>query len=76
MKKEYSAVSPSMARMETYGFSWMDFVTAIPSPPVCCDDLQAGWQNQCVPAVLSVLYRKQRGLFREPVRCEQEGAFL
>lgn len=32
MKKEYSAVPPSMAKMETYGFSWMDFVTAIPSP--------------------------------------------
>lgn len=32
MKKEYSTVPPSMAEMETYGFSWMDFVTAIPSP--------------------------------------------
>jgi hypothetical protein len=32
MKKEYSAVPSSMAQMETYGFSWMDFVTAIPSP--------------------------------------------
>src|SRR5512143_11045 len=32
MKKEYAAVPPSMAAMETYGFSWMDFVTAIPSP--------------------------------------------
>lgn len=32
MKKEYSTVPPSMAKMETYGFSWMDFVTAIPSP--------------------------------------------
>lgn len=32
MKKEYSAIPPSMADMETYGFSWMDFVTAIPSP--------------------------------------------
>lgn len=32
MKKEYAAVPPSMERMETYGFSWMDFVTAIPSP--------------------------------------------
>ena len=32
MKKEYSVIPSSMARMETYGFSWMDFVTAIPSP--------------------------------------------
>ena len=32
MKKEYSAMPPAMANMETYGFSWMDFVTAIPSP--------------------------------------------
>ena len=32
MKKEYSSVPQSMAQTETYGFSWMDFVTAIPSP--------------------------------------------
>lgn len=32
MKKEYSVVPDSMRQMETYGFSWMDFVTAIPSP--------------------------------------------
>jgi flavin reductase (DIM6/NTAB) family NADH-FMN oxidoreductase RutF len=32
MKKEYVTVPPSMESMETYGFSWMDFVTAIPSP--------------------------------------------
>lgn len=32
MKKEYSAIPESMRDMETYGFSWMDFVTAIPSP--------------------------------------------
>ena len=32
MKKEYTAVPQSMADMETYGFSWMDFVTAIPAP--------------------------------------------
>jgi len=31
-KKEYSAIPESMRTMETYGFSWMDFVTAIPSP--------------------------------------------
>lgn len=32
MKKEYSMIPESMKGMETYGFSWMDFVTAIPSP--------------------------------------------
>lgn len=32
MKKEYSDIPSSMRKMETYGFSWMDFVTAIPSP--------------------------------------------
>jgi Conserved protein/domain typically associated with flavoprotein oxygenases, DIM6/NTAB family len=32
MKKEYKSIPPSMEKMETYGFSWMDFVTAIPSP--------------------------------------------
>lgn len=32
MKKEYSAIPETMKKMETYGFSWMDFVTAIPSP--------------------------------------------
>lgn len=32
MKKEYSALPLSMKKMNTYGFSWMDFVTAIPAP--------------------------------------------
>lgn len=32
MKKEYSSIPNSMKDMETYGFSWMDFITAIPSP--------------------------------------------
>jgi hypothetical protein len=32
LKKEYSVIPSSMVKMETYGFSWMDFVTAIPSP--------------------------------------------
>lgn len=32
MKKEYSSVPDSMKNMFTYGFSWMEFVTAIPSP--------------------------------------------
>lgn len=32
MKKKYASVPASMTEMETYGFSWMEFVTAIPSP--------------------------------------------
>ncbi len=32
MKKEYSVIPESMSNMSTYGFSWMDFVTAIPAP--------------------------------------------
>lgn len=32
MKKEYSTIPASMESMQTYGFHWMDFVTAIPSP--------------------------------------------
>ena len=32
LKKEYPRIPQSMASMETYGFSWMDFVTAIPAP--------------------------------------------
>ena len=32
MKKCYSNIPSSMANMQTYGFSWMDFITAIPSP--------------------------------------------
>lgn len=32
MKKEFPSCPSSMQDMETYGFSWMDFVTSIPSP--------------------------------------------
>jgi hypothetical protein len=32
MKKEYSVIPPAMSKMNTYGFSWMEFITAIPSP--------------------------------------------
>lgn len=32
MKKEYQCIPQSMEEMETFGASWMDFVTAIPSP--------------------------------------------
>jgi flavin reductase (DIM6/NTAB) family NADH-FMN oxidoreductase RutF len=32
MKKEYAAKPRSMETMESWGFSWMEFVTAIPAP--------------------------------------------
>ncbi len=32
MKHEYSVLPSSMAKADTYGFSWMEFVTAIPAP--------------------------------------------
>ncbi len=32
MKKEYSVIPSSMKQMNTYGFSWMEFITAIPAP--------------------------------------------
>lgn len=32
MKIEYPNIPESLAKLETYGFSWMDFVTAIPAP--------------------------------------------
>lgn len=32
MKKEYSVVPKSMKRRETYGFAWMGFIAAMPSP--------------------------------------------
>lgn len=49
MKKEYSAVPPSMAEMETYGFSWMEFLTAIPSPLFVVTSYKAnGKPNACL----------------------------
>ena len=32
MKKEYSSIPNAMKDKEFYGFSWIDFVTPIPSP--------------------------------------------
>lgn len=32
MRKECNTIPPSMEGMETYGFSWMEFVAAIPAP--------------------------------------------
>lgn len=32
MKREYQTIPQSMENMQTYGFSWREFITAIPSP--------------------------------------------
>ena len=49
MKKEYSSVPQSMAQTETYGFSWMDFVTAIPSPLFVATSYKSnGKTNACL----------------------------
>ena len=49
MKKEYSNIPSSMANMETYGFSWMDFVTAIPSPLFVVTTYKSnGKENACL----------------------------
>ena len=72
MKKEYAFVPPSMAEMETYGFSWMDFITAIPSPLfVATTWKDNGKTNACLQswatftgntdgffAILSAVYKK------------------
>jgi flavin reductase (DIM6/NTAB) family NADH-FMN oxidoreductase RutF len=51
MKKEYSETPKSMAdfNMEMYGFSWIDFVTAIPSPLLVATNYKAnGKPNACL----------------------------
>ena len=49
MKKEYSAMPKSMRKMETYGFSWMDFVTAIPAPLFVVTSYKSnGMPNACL----------------------------
>jgi flavin reductase (DIM6/NTAB) family NADH-FMN oxidoreductase RutF len=49
MKKEYSTIPSSMRGMETYGFSWMDFVTAIPSPLFVVTSYKSnGMPNACL----------------------------
>jgi flavin reductase (DIM6/NTAB) family NADH-FMN oxidoreductase RutF len=51
MKKEYSEHPSSMAKfnMEMYGFSWIDFVTAIPSPLLVATNYKAnGKPNACL----------------------------
>ena len=49
MKIEYSSIPQSMAKMETYGFSWMDFITAIPSPLFVVTSFKSnGKPNACL----------------------------
>lgn len=49
MKKEYTAVPQLMSGLETYGFSWMDFVTAIPSPLFVVTSFKSnGKTNACL----------------------------
>lgn len=49
MKNEYSSVPQSMSKMETYGFSWMDFVTAIPAPLFVATSYKSnGKPNACL----------------------------
>ena len=72
MKKEYSVMPPGMEKTEMYGFSWMDFVTAIPSPLLVATTWKPnGKANACLQswatftgnqkgffAVLSAVYRQ------------------
>ncbi len=49
MIREYATIPPSMAGTETYGFSWMDFVTAIPSPLFVATSYKSnGKPNACL----------------------------
>lgn len=49
MKKEYSDTPHTMSKMNTYGFSWMDFVTAIPSPLFVVTSYKSnGMPNACL----------------------------
>lgn len=49
MKREYASLPQSMSQMETYGFSWMDFVTAIPSPIFVATSYKSnGKPNACL----------------------------
>ena len=49
MKREFPSVPKSMKKMETYGFSWMDFVTAIPAPLLVATSYKSnGKPNACL----------------------------
>ena len=62
MKREYKNVPPSMETMETYGFSWIDFVTAIPSPLFVVTSYKSNgkpnaclWSWSCFNSELAIL---------------------
>lgn len=49
MKKEYQSIPPSMENMQTFGASWMDFITAIPSPLFVVTSYKSnGKENACL----------------------------
>jgi len=49
MRRDYCAIPPSMEHMQTYGFSWMDFVTAIPAPLFVVTSYKSNGQpNACL----------------------------
>lgn len=49
MKREYSVIPESMKSMNTYGFSWMEFVTSIPSPLFVVTSYKSNGQpNACL----------------------------
>ena len=49
MKKEYQSKPKAMENIETYGFSWIDFVTAIPSPLFVVTSYKSNGQtNACL----------------------------
>ena len=49
MKRQYFSLPDTMSAMNTYGFSWMDFITAIPSPLfVVTSYKENGRSNACM----------------------------
>ena len=49
MKYQYNTFPESMSKMETYGFSWMEFVLSIPSPVFVVSSYKSnGMPNACM----------------------------
>lgn len=49
MKYQYNTLPESMSKMETYGFSWMEFVLSIPSPMFIVTSYKSnGMANACM----------------------------
>lgn len=49
MKYQYNSLPGSMSKMETYGFSWMEFVCSIPSPLFAVTSYKSnGLANACM----------------------------